>query len=167
MANTGVKKKYNVIDWRTRFWAKVTKTDTCWLWTAATNKQGYGVFRLHGRQEKAHRVAYELECGPVPAGLVLDHIDCVEHCVRPTHLRAVTQKQNTENKSGVATNNTSGHRGVHWNSQKGKWKVTVRHNGKLYYFGLYADLQEAAEVARVKRNELFTHNERDRDNSEH
>jgi hypothetical protein len=154
-------KKYNVIDWRIRFWAKVNKTDTCWLWTAGQNENGYGVFRVAGRLTGAHRVAYKLEHGSIPAGAVVDHICHVRHCVRPEHLRAVTQKQNAEHKKGVAANNTSGYNGVHWNKQFGKWKVTIRHNGRLHYFGLYDDLHEAGEVARVKRNELFTHNDKD------
>jgi len=39
-------------------------------------------------------VAYELECGPIPDGLVLDHLCRVRACVRPGHLEAVTQRVN-------------------------------------------------------------------------
>lgn len=72
-----------------RFWAKVEKTETCWLWTAAT-QFGYGIFtRPSGtgpKAVKAHRFSWELVFGPVPAGLfVLHHCD-VRNCVRPDHL---------------------------------------------------------------------------------
>ena len=44
----------------------------------------------------------------------------------------------------------------------GKWKAEVRSRGKLHYLGLHATPENAAEVARMKRNELFTNNQEDR-----
>lgn len=79
-----------------RFWAKVNKTDTCWLWTASTNK-GYGQIRLGGSSRKmllAHRVAYEMLVGPIPEGLQLDHLCRVTLCVNPKHLEPVTLQEN-------------------------------------------------------------------------
>lgn len=78
-----------------RFWAKVEKTDDCWLWKAADNGVGYGVFRLNSRQVLAHRVAYQWANGPIPVGLTLDHLCRTPRCVRPSHLEAVTQGENT------------------------------------------------------------------------
>lgn len=49
-----------------RFWAKVHKTETCWLWTAKTSADGYGHFLVGGSMRGAHRVAYELIVGPIP-----------------------------------------------------------------------------------------------------
>lgn len=77
-----------------RFWEKVNKTDECWLWTAGTCKDGYGRFRLDGRVQQAHRVAYELLVGPIPEGLELDHVCRVTACVRPDHLEPVTHQEN-------------------------------------------------------------------------
>lgn len=77
-----------------RFWSKVNKTETCWLWTAATRGTGYGAFSLNGRPQGAHRVAYEWEHGPVPDGLDLDHLCRVRNCVRPSHLEPVTRGVN-------------------------------------------------------------------------
>lgn len=39
-----------------RFWSKVQKTDTCWLWSAAVRRKddGYGAFWLDGRHQPAH-----------------------------------------------------------------------------------------------------------------
>lgn len=43
----------------------------------------------------AHRVLYDLLVGPVPDGLVLDHFACDNPpCVRPDHVRPVTQREN-------------------------------------------------------------------------
>lgn len=78
-----------------RFWAKVNKTDTCWLWTACTFSNGYGKFAIrHNYSRGAHRVAYELSRGPIPSGLSLDHLCRVTLCVRPDHLEAVTHRVN-------------------------------------------------------------------------
>jgi hypothetical protein len=77
-----------------RFWAKVDDSGECWLWTASLDPCGYGQFFYDGRPRKAHRVAYESECGPIPAGLELDHLCKTRHCVRISHLEAVTHREN-------------------------------------------------------------------------
>src|ERR1043165_1317635 len=73
-----------------RFWVKVDKSDGlgCWLWTAATT-HGYGMFRSGGRKGRtvhAHRVAWALTHGFVPAGLDVLHRCDNPPCVRPSHL---------------------------------------------------------------------------------
>lgn len=76
-----------------RFWSKVAKSDDCWNWTG-TRRRGYGQFYYEGRNRSAHRLSYEWANGPIPDGLVIDHICRNPSCVRPTHLRAVTQRTN-------------------------------------------------------------------------
>jgi hypothetical protein len=67
----------------------------CWLWTGTVNHKGYGLLGVHGRTTIAHRVVYRLFRGPIPTGLVLDHL-CETHCcVNPAHLRPVTRWENT------------------------------------------------------------------------
>ena len=80
-----------------RFWAKINKTDTCWLWIASCTNNGYGQFRT--RRGKvvtylAHRFAYEMLAGPIPSGLTLDHLCRVRQCVNPSHLEPVTNREN-------------------------------------------------------------------------
>jgi hypothetical protein len=76
-----------------RFWAMVEKAEGCWLWTGSDNK-GYGQFSFRGRPIGAHVFAYELVVGPVPAGLVLDHLCRTPRCIRPDHLEPVTNEEN-------------------------------------------------------------------------
>jgi hypothetical protein len=81
-----------------RFWraVEVTSEDGCWLWTRSPTSGGYGQFRDgSGRTVHAHRVAYRLLVGPVPTGLVLDHLCRTKLCVNPAHLEPVTQRENT------------------------------------------------------------------------
>lgn len=78
-----------------RFWAKVEKTDTCWLWTGTLGFGLYGRFNLTGGGTvAAHRQSYEWAKGPIPDGLELDHLCRVRNCVNPDHLEAVTHAEN-------------------------------------------------------------------------
>lgn len=78
-----------------RFWAKVDKSGDCWLWTAAKNNQGYGVFGIPGNKKVLpHRFSYELVKGPIPLGLTIDHLCRTPLCVNPDHLEAVTHRVN-------------------------------------------------------------------------
>lgn len=83
-----------------RFWTKVDKTPgfgprgDCWLWTAGVGSTGYGQFGLGGRMVKSHRVAYELEVGPIPTGMYVLHSCDEKRCVNPAHLRIGTQQEN-------------------------------------------------------------------------
>lgn len=149
-----------------RFWCKVDQETTpegCWTWTAYRSPDGYGRFGIYtGRNAVAHRVSYELEVGPIPDGMNIDHKCHNRACVRPDHLRAVTQKQNVENRSGLRIGNTSGVNGVSWARKQKAWRATVRHNYRTYVIGHYADIQEAAAAVKAARNVMFTHNDLDR-----
>jgi hypothetical protein len=77
-----------------RFWAKVDKTELCWIWTGALIG-GYGTFRLPSGNVYAHRWAWEQVHGPIPEKMTIDHIrenGCISKaCVRVNnHLEVVT-----------------------------------------------------------------------------
>lgn len=79
----------------TKFWTRVVRGDGCWAWKGAHDRRGYGVAWVSpGQRRMAHRVAYELTSGPVPAGLELDHLCRNPGCVRPDHLEPVTHWEN-------------------------------------------------------------------------
>jgi hypothetical protein len=85
-----------------RFWAKVEKTDSCWLWRAASDTKGYGRFYDGHSIAAAHRVSYELLVGPIPDGLCIDHLCRVPACVNPSHLEPVTNRENVLRGTGFA-----------------------------------------------------------------
>lgn len=79
-----------------RFWRKLEKTETCWLWTAAKQQNGYGMFGTEpsSKVTTAHRYSYELHVGPIPEEMQIDHLCRVRACVNPAHLEVVTGLQN-------------------------------------------------------------------------
>ena len=81
-----------------RFWSKVDTSGDCWLWVGGTSDTGYGSFgcKVDGERVSmnAHRFSWELEHGPVPSGLELDHLCRVRRCVKPAHLEPVTHREN-------------------------------------------------------------------------
>ena len=83
-----------------RFWALVDRTgDGCWLWQAARDKQGYGLFTRDGhKQIVAHRMAYELTYGPVDAGTRILHRCDNPPCCWPQHLFPGTDRDNSDDK---------------------------------------------------------------------
>lgn len=76
----------------------------CWRWNGSHAGNGYGCFILEdGGKKGVHRVAYEFFRGPIPAGLVIDHVwawGCRHlDCFYPGHLEAVTLAENNRRNS--------------------------------------------------------------------
>ena len=148
-----------------RFWSHVETGEGCWNWKIAKDRDGYGHFKHEQKTRTAHRVAYELSVGPIPAGMQVDHTCHQPACCNPAHLRVATPKQNSENMAGAYKNNASGHLGVSLVRKTGKWMVRVSHLGKYHYGGTHATPEEAAKAAAALRNSLFTFNDADRRNA--
>ena len=70
----------------------------CILWEKAKDYGGYGVTHLNGKAISAHKKAYILAKGPVPAGMVLRHTCHNRCCVNPDHLIVGTQQDNINDK---------------------------------------------------------------------
>ncbi len=84
---------------------KLPGESNCWEWVGARADDGYGQASWKGRRRAAHRVVYELVVGPIPAGTVVHHKCNNKNCVRPDHLEAMTQRDNTLSSAGPAGQN--------------------------------------------------------------
>jgi hypothetical protein len=74
------------------------RTDGCWEWTGYKNSVGYGMIGSGGNKSRplmAHRVAYEIYVGPVPAGMELHHVCQNKGCVNPEHLTPITRAEHS------------------------------------------------------------------------
>lgn len=81
-----------------RFWNSVDKSGDCWLWTAARNKAGYGLFSVRRKNTLAHRFSHQLAYGPIPDGMKICHHCDTPSCVRPSHLFCGTDADNVADK---------------------------------------------------------------------
>lgn len=72
-----------------RLWAKVDRTDGCWIFYGASVPKGYGKIGLGGRGAGtiyAHRAAWIVTFGPIPDGMKVLHSCDNPPCCRPDHL---------------------------------------------------------------------------------
>lgn len=145
---------------RDRFWVKVDKRGDCWVWSGATDGR-YGIFKVLGRNKKAHRVSFEWANELIPAGMQVDHMCWNTLCVNPQHLRLASQSENNQNRSGPMTNSKSGVRGVFWSAPHKKWRAQAGLNGKNVYLGGYETAQEATAVVEAWRRENMPYSLKD------
>lgn len=121
------------IDWLER---RVRKVDAgyhskCWLWSLTLAKKGYARWRLPpqlgdpSKMVSVHRASYEHLVGPIPDGLVIDHLCRNRACQNPEHLEPVTGTENT--RRGVYPNRNRTHcaSGHEYTAEN----TTIRSNG--------------------------------------
>jgi len=66
----------------------------CWLWTG-TLGNGYGEIQVEKQKHVyAHRLSWELHCGPIPKGMCVLHSCDMPCCVNPDHLWLGTKGDN-------------------------------------------------------------------------
>jgi hypothetical protein len=97
-----------------RFWARVNKNGPtpvhrpdlgpCWVWTGPT-RRGYARISIDGRRASVHKFAWEFVHGPMPDGLVPDHLCRNRACVRESHIEPVTSVENVLRGNGLSATN--------------------------------------------------------------
>lgn len=128
------------------FWRRIEFTPTCWLWLGANGPWGHGNFHCKKYSGPAHRFAYQFEHGSVPSHLVIDHMCRNPKCVRPSHLRAVTQRENL-----ASSPLWTGHR---TKCKKCGAKLTVWPKASPYKRCRQCNILKLREASRVRRRKL-------------
>lgn len=129
---------------------------SCRVWTGYRDNVGYGVVRWEGRIWKAHRVAYVVAYGPIPDGLVVNHICGNRACVTVAHLELVTQEANTQYRTRLNIDNSTGYRGVSFAKARSRYVAHVGAGGTKHCLGYFDTAEEAANAAAEGRARLHS-----------
>lgn len=105
---------------------------------------GYMRVGVDGSEYLCHRLAWLIVHGEWPTHQ-LDHINGSRTDNRLCNLRMATNAENHQNL-GLRSTNTSGHTGVTWNEERGKWVAQLFVSGKHKTLGYFTN-KEAAAIA--------------------
>ena len=105
------------------------------------NGRGYKRGMIFNKFHLAHRVVYAIYHGAWPVNQI-DHINGDKSDNRIANLRDVTHAENGRN-TPMRINNTSGHTGVSWNINAGKWRARIMVRGKTKHLGFFPGIEDA------------------------
>jgi hypothetical protein len=90
--------------------ALTERPNGCWSWSKAHTNPGYPSVWWEGNQRTVHNVLYQLVRGPLPEGMVLDHIVCSDKsCANPWHVEPATNVDNIVRERKELTECKHGH----------------------------------------------------------
>lgn len=115
------------------------------------NKLGYRNVKIEGKVYLEHRLIYLMHYGYMPE--FMDHADCNRSNNILRNLRVCNRSQNACNAKRN-TRNTSGVKGVTWESRDRRWRACVYIDGKRHHLGCFDDIDVAAQIVKIERLKL-------------
>lgn len=117
------------------------------------NGNGYVYITVMRKRFPAHRLAFLLMTGELPAGEI-DHINRIRHDNRWSNLRRASSRENKMN-AGISRNNTSGVTGVCWHKKAKKWHAQITINRANKSLGLFINKADAISARRLAEEKYF------------
>lgn len=127
-----------------KFWTKVNKTSSCWLWVGCKNKQGYGQFRVRPKAYLSHRFSWLIHNGAIPDKQYVCHSCDTPACINPDHLFLGSQ---TDNMQDMFL------KGRHY-SQRGTNNQPTGKAHHFYYTGHKITRQDAETIRKDSRTNV-------------
>lgn len=124
----------------------------CIIWTKRKSAAGYGQIRYEGRSRIVHRLAWEIERGIPPSGMVVNHVCGNRACFNLDHLELQCYVGNSAYRTHPPRSK-SGYRNV-YREPSGRYRCAVHHMGRTYG-GMWDTAEEAHAQAKALRVELF------------
>jgi len=143
-----------------RFWSRVDKSydNGCWKWAAGKNGDGYGVIRVNGRMESAHRVSWVIHNKKdIPKGMTVCHTCDNPPCINPSHLFLGTHFDNMRDMAEKGRANKP------IGEKNGRNKLTEKEVIEIFYAkGVYRIIGAKYGITRslvgqIKRKRIWQH----------
>lgn len=132
-----------------------------WYVNAARGRSVYSVIRLlPGSLRTVYMSRMIMRARPDE---YVDHINGDPCDNRKENLRVTTPQQNSENRHGVCSSNTSGFRGVSYSKQLNKWQAYYCKNYKKYSVGFFDNLEAAHAAVTLARRQNMPFSEADKE----
>ena len=119
---------------------------------ASKHLSGYLCLLLNGKKYLAHRVIWKLIAGEDP-GKNIDHMDACKSNNRWSNLRLANKSENARNV-GIGNRNSTGYKGVSFDSRRNKFFASICHYGKTMGLGRFATAELAHEAYKNASCEL-------------
>lgn len=130
-----------------RFLSKINVLDVhaCWEWTAGCQGDGYGQFRINGKDYLSHRVSFEW-LGGDRADTILRHTCDNMKCCNPSHLLSGSQLDNIADREARGrTSKGASHSAAvaKGNSHYSRRRPELVARGSKHYASKLSDVLEA------------------------
>jgi len=110
-------------------------------------KRSYRYVGFLGQTLPAHRIVWQINYGPIPEGMIVDHKDGDGLNNRLENLRLIKASDNSKNMA-TPVSNTSGVMGVFWRETRKKWEARITHKGRVHFLGQFDNKGDAMAARR-------------------